>query len=230
MAKTAILVDGGFYRKRAMALWGPKSPKRRAEELNRYVFKHLDKKDGDVSRELYRVFYYDCPPVQKKVFHPKLQRTVDFSKEPMYAWANEFHDALKTKRKFALRMGRILDSGVYFQLSNDSVKKLMAGTIGVEELREGDFSITFKQKEVDMKLGLDVASLAYEGIVDQIVLVAGDGDFVPAAKVARRKGIDFILDPMGRSVSPSLMEHVDGIESFIKEDPYPSKDKKRKDH
>ena len=100
----------------------------------------------------------------------------------MYSWANEFHDALKTKRKFALRMGRILDSGAHFQLSNDCAKKLMSGTIKVEDLEERDFSITFKQKEVDMKLGLDVASLAYEGIADQIILIAGDGDFVPAVQ------------------------------------------------
>ena len=225
MTKTAVLVDGGFYRKRAIALWGNKSPQDRAEELNRYVFRHLDKKDGDCKRELYRVFYYDCPPVSKKVYHPKLGRTVDFGKEPLYSWANDFFDALKSKRKFALRMGRIQEIGVHYQLSPDKVKKLMRGDIRVEDIGEGDFAINFKQKEVDMKLGLDVASLAYEGIVDQIVLIAGDADFVPAAKVARRKGIDFILDPMGRSINSSLMEHVDGRESFIKKDPYPKKKK-----
>lgn len=57
-----------------------------------------------------------------------------------------------------------------------------------------------------MKLGIDVSSLAYEGIVDQIVLIAGDSDFVPAAKVARRKGIDFILGPMGNHVNSDLLE------------------------
>lgn len=41
MAKTAVLVDGGFYRKRAQKLWGKKSAKERAEELNRYVFRHI---------------------------------------------------------------------------------------------------------------------------------------------------------------------------------------------
>ena len=34
--KTAILVDGGFYRSRANALVGSKSPKERADELERY--------------------------------------------------------------------------------------------------------------------------------------------------------------------------------------------------
>lgn len=226
MAKTAVLVDGGFYRKRAMALWGNKPPKDRAEELNRYVFKHLDKMDGDSPRELYRIFYYDCPPVSKKVFHPKLNKTVDFGKDPMFSWANDFFDALKSKRKFALRMGRILDTGVRYELSEKKLKKLMKGDITVDDLEECDFTPSFKQKEVDMKLGLDVASLAYEGIVNQIILISGDGDFVPAAKVARRKGIDFILDPMGRSISPSLMEHIDGMETFIKKDPYTTKKKR----
>ena len=90
MSKTAVLVDGGFYRKRAIALWGNKTPKHRAEELNKCIFKHLGKKDEDCNRELYRIFYYDCPPVSKKVYHPKLGKTVDFGKDPMYSWANDF--------------------------------------------------------------------------------------------------------------------------------------------
>ena len=223
--KNGVLVDGGYYRKRAMSLWGEKSPEARAEELARYVFRHIDKRDGKSPRELYRVFYYDCPPVSKKVFHPMLGKTVDFSKEPMYGWANSFHDALRAKRKFALRMGRIATSDAHFQLDHGKVKKLMSGSISVEDLAESDFAISFRQKEVDMKIGVDVTSLAYEGIVSQIILVAGDSDFVPAAKIARRKGIDFILDPMGRNVSPELSEHIDGLETFVKSDPYPGKKK-----
>lgn len=38
---TAILVDGGFYRKRAKNLWGEKAPHERAKELERYCFRHL---------------------------------------------------------------------------------------------------------------------------------------------------------------------------------------------
>jgi hypothetical protein len=36
MIRTAILVDGGFYRKRALALWGPLSAEARAQELVSY--------------------------------------------------------------------------------------------------------------------------------------------------------------------------------------------------
>lgn len=219
MTKTAILVDGGFYRKRARAQWGQKDPASRADELVRYTFKHLNKKDGDSSRSLYRVFYYDCPPVAKKIYHPLRKRDVDLSKEPVFKWMNDFLDELRKKRKFALRLGRISDTSAFYQLDNDRVKKLVSGMITVEDLVDSDFSPSFRQKQVDMKLGIDVASLAYEGIVDQIILIAGDSDFVPAAKIARRKGIDFILDPMGRTISPDLSEHIDGLESLGKRDP-----------
>ena len=49
--------------------------------------------------------------------------------------------------------------------------------------------------------------------VNQIVLISGDADFVHAAKLARREGIDFILDPMWSTIRPDLYEHVDGLRS-----------------
>lgn len=62
-----------------------------------------------------------------------------------------------------------------------------------------------------MKIGVDIASLAYKKQVNQIILIAGDSDFVPAAKLARREGIDFVLDPMWSNIREDLFEHIDGI-------------------
>ncbi len=39
--KTAIMVDGGFYRKRAAYLWGKKTPDERMAELYKYCWDHL---------------------------------------------------------------------------------------------------------------------------------------------------------------------------------------------
>lgn len=61
---------------------------------------------------------------------------------------------------------------------------------------------------------MDITTLAMDRLVDVIVLVAGDADFVPAAKLARMKGIDFVLDPMWANTTNSLSEHVDGLRSF----------------
>jgi uncharacterized LabA/DUF88 family protein len=47
------------------------------------------------------------------------------------------------------------------------------------------------------------------------VLVTGDSDFVPAAKLARRGGVEFLLDPLWQKVSDELSEHVDGVASVF---------------
>jgi len=67
-----------------------------------------------------------------------------------------------------------------------------------------------------MRIGLDIASMAFKKQVNQIILVAGDSDFVPAAKLARREGIDFILDPMWATIRDDLHEHIDGLRSVWK--------------
>jgi uncharacterized LabA/DUF88 family protein len=147
MIRTAVLVDGGFYRKRAIAIWGQKTPEDRAFELVKYCALHLKENYEQEKHYLYRIFYYDCPPITKQVYHPLLKKSVDLGKSAIYQWAN-------------------------------------------------------------------IASLAYKKLVDQIVLIAGDSDFVPVAKLARREGIDFILDPLWSTISPSLFEHIDGLRSF----------------
>ena len=105
------------------------------------------------------------------------------------------------------------------KLEDKAVKKLCSGYIGVEDLRETDFHLDIQQKGVDLRIGLDIASIAYKRQVKQIVLIAGDSDFVPAAKHARREGIDFVLDPMWNPIKPSLHEHIDGLMSCVSKPP-----------
>lgn len=79
------------------------------------------------------------------------------------------------------------------------------------DLTEADVAYDVEQKGVDVRIGLDIATLAYKKRVDRIVLITGDADFVPAAKLARREGLDVVLDPLWATISPSLGEHVDGL-------------------
>ena len=95
-------------------------------------------------------------------------------------------------------------------------KELLKGLIDVNDLTEDDVQFDFIQKMVDMKIGLDIASITLKKQADQIILIAGDSDFVPAAKLARREGIDFILDPMWNPIKPHLFEHIDGLHSTFK--------------
>ena len=210
---TAILIDGGFYRKRANSIFGYKDPTTRAEELDNYVKRHLfERINGKVyQHQLYKVFYYDCPPSKKTVYNPITKNNNDLSKTNNYSWTIQFYEQLKMKRKYTLRLGELSDTGVGYYLSPEKTKLLLNGKIGLNELTEKDLSFSMSQKGVDMRIGIDIASLAYKKQVNQIVLIAGDSDFVPAAKLARREGIDFVLDPLGKNIRNSLFENIDGL-------------------
>lgn len=212
--KVAILVDGGFYRKRASFLFGDKNAKDRADELVKYCMRHIDRDDS-----LYRLFYYDCKPSEKTVYNPLTSKSVNLRKSVLYAWTNDFFKELTHKRKLALRMGELLESSAGYTLKPETLKKLCRKEITVDDLCEDDFRLEIQQKGVDMRIGLDIASLAQKRLVDKIILIAGDSDFVPAAKHARREGIDFVLDPMWHTIKDSLNEHIDGLESKVAKPP-----------
>lgn len=220
MSKTAILVDGAFYQKRANILFGAKGPKERADELISYCMRHIVH-----GSTLYRLFYYDCPPSEKTVYHPLTQKSIWLKKTPLYKWTTDFQEALTSKRKVAIRRGELLESAAGYVLTPEATKKLCRGDIQVSDLAESDFYLDIQQKGVDTRICLDIASLAYKHQVDQIVLISGDSDFVPAAKHARREGIDFILDPMWHTIKSSLNEHIDGLSSRVSKPPRNETDK-----
>ena len=206
---TAILIDGGFYRKRARNLWGDLTPKERAKELYHYCMAHLS--DSYENRYLYRIFYYDCPPISKNIYNPITKKTIKLKDNAEYAWMTEFLSELRHQRKLALRLGNINDNQLAYHLNADATKKLLAGTLEIEGITLRDMELNVEQKGVDMRIGVDISSLSFKRQVNQIILISGDSDFVPAAKQARREGIDFILDPMRAVIKSDLYEHIDGI-------------------
>lgn len=210
--KTAILVDGGYYRKRAADLWGRKNPKDRADELFTYCLLHIS--EPDEPRDLYRIFYYDCPGLTRQITHPLTGNVTDYSTGAGTLWTKQFFETLASKRKVAIRRGELAENQAEFVLKTPVLNALLRGNRTVQDLTERDFRLDVKQKGVDMRIGLDATSIAMGKLADQIVLITGDSDFLPVAKIARRNGIDFILDPMKQMPKANLQEHVDGIETF----------------
>ena len=115
------------------------------------------------------------------------------------------------QRKVALRLGRLSEENANYIIPAHIAKKICDKSLKFDDLIEEHFALNIKQKGVDMKIGIDIASLAYKRQVERIVLIAGDSDFVPASKLARREGIDFVLDPMWNNINPDLFEHIDGL-------------------
>lgn len=182
-----------------------------AKDLFRWALLHLEDKDLG-RRQLYRISFYDCPPLEKRGHNPLTGRAIDFSKTAEATFRRALHRELTSFRKVALRMGKLASNGTW-AVRPERMKDLLCGKLAVSQLSEKDVIYDVRQKGVDMRIGLDIASLAYKRQVDQIVLFTGDSDFVPAAKLARREGIDFILDPMWEPVPADLNEHIDGLRS-----------------
>ncbi len=192
---TAILIDGGFFHQKYRLSFGNQTPQEVANFLNHYCYRHLNErvKDDDGKsfhfekvRDLYRIFYYDCEPLDKTVFHP-LRGNVNLKDSNTYTWMHDFLSELKKTRKFALRLGELSMNKTGYVLKDKSQKDLISGKRTVNSLTDRDFMLNIEQKGVDMRIGLDIASLAYKKQVDTIVLIVGDSDFVPAAKLARRE-------------------------------------------
>ncbi len=178
-------------------------------------------RDNDV---LYRIFYYDCEPLDKRMHNPLTHRSINYAKTDEYKFRCELLNALKVKRKVALRVGTLKTNNNWI-INQSATERLLKKEITVDDLTENDVSPEIRQKGIDMKIGVDIASLSLKRFVDKIVLFSGDSDFVPAAKLARREGIDFILNPMKANVEPQLNEHIDGMETYA-----PSKKKPTAKH
>lgn len=213
--KTAILVDGGFFIKRYKSLKKQRvyRPATVAKDMWDMCINHLNQPDG-ISHDLYRIFYYDCPPFEKKLHNPITKKSLDFSKTKEHRFKVCFLEELRKKRKVALRLGK-LESQRHWLLRPQKTKELIQGKIQVSDLNEKDVFYDLRQKQVDIKIGLDIASMSLKKQVQQIVLISADSDFIPAAKLARREGIDFILDPMQNPIKPSLFEHIDGLQTRV---------------
>lgn len=214
--KTAILIDGAYFIKRYRKLDPSNSldAKRMADNAFRWALLHLrEKRNGEKHNdELYRIFFYDCPPLEKKMHNPITHKAIDFAKTPEAVFRHQLHNELRKKRKLALRLGRVAPD-VVWGFKPEVTQQLLKGTKQISELVENDVIPNFRQKGVDMRIGLDITSIALKKQVDKIVLISGDSDFVPAAKFARREGIDFILDPMWQKIPDDLFEHIDGLRS-----------------
>ena len=156
------------------------------------------------------MFFLRCLALRKKAHLPVSNRAIDYSRSKQAQFRNELLELLRDEPNLALRMGEVIRPGdASWILKGDAQRRLLRGDIAVSDLTDNDFIANLRQKGVDMRIGLDIASLTLKRLVSTIVLVSGDSDFVPAARLARREGATVILDPLQQNVADDLWEHVD---------------------
>jgi uncharacterized LabA/DUF88 family protein len=195
VTKVSVLIDGGFFSRKFYEL-NKKSPSPGdvISEVNKAMSLVKAKTNGDTSDILFRIFYYDCKPFGEKVKDHTGKNEIDFSTSPIYKAKNNFLKSLCKEDKVAIRIG---------ELSFDGWK--------TDQHNPNKWKPDFKQKGVDMKVGLDMALMATKKIVDKIVLIAGDSDFISPIKFVRKEGIQVYLYKMNHHVKGALIDHCDFI-------------------
>jgi uncharacterized LabA/DUF88 family protein len=195
LSKVAILIDGGFFitRFRSINKQDPKIGD--IEPFIQATLNQVQKLTGpNITDTLYRTYFYHCPPYGGQHTDPNGKIT-DFSKSAVFRASSGFLKDLKTHPQLALRL---------CELSFDGWK--------VDPKNTSNYLPDFKQKSVDMKIGLDIAWMASKRLVDKLVIVTGDSDFIAPMKLARKEGILVYLHVMNqRRIKPALIEHADFV-------------------
>ncbi|GAB4277028.1 MAG: NYN domain-containing protein [Coriobacteriia bacterium] len=198
--KVAVLLDGGFVIKRLRHFLDGEYPE--ASQVLEFAQRCV--RDDE---ELFRIYYYDCPPFDGVSVNPVSGEEVDFSKTSIFEKLQRLQRELAVSEYVAFRKGVLILNG--WRLNRYRAKQLAKNN---RALQADDFEPDLEQKRVDMKIGLDVAWMAIKGIVDSVILVAGDTDIVPAMDFARQQGMRVILVPMENPyLSESMLEHSDEV-------------------
>lgn len=163
--------------------------------------------------EIYRIFYYDAPPLER-IGKTPLGTEVDFSASSTAEKMKQRFEPLRTTPYIGLRLGRTAWHNDW-ALATGALSDLLKGTKSLAKLCDADFIPNIKQKAVDMKIGLDIATIAFKKLASRIVIIGGDSDFAPATKLARTEGLHVTHDTVGAKPSAELTKHVDWLSSSL---------------
>jgi uncharacterized LabA/DUF88 family protein len=194
----AMLLDGGFIRYK---LSTPKTPVD-AAGISSFTAK-VSALGCLQGMRLHRIYFYDSKPLQTAENKPLGGGKIDFGATGAAARNQSLHSLLMKEPFFALRFGELYLEG--WRLRKKVLRKPGPSvSIGADDLEPN-----IRQKGVDMRIGLDIASLTLKKHAQVIVLVTADSDFVPAMKFARREGAQLVLVTLGHGVREGLREHAD---------------------
>jgi uncharacterized LabA/DUF88 family protein len=198
--KTAVLIDAGFVRAMLPKKLSIAEVTRVMESLSLAC---VSPHEGE---ELHRILYYDCPPYDGlggHSPHPLDPTRTPTSTAYRHFW-NSVHSILRSKPYFCVRLGEVSFEG--WGLTSRATSELLAHR---RPPVADDFSPVLRQKGIDLQIGLDVALMAKDRLIDRIVVVSADADIAPAMKLARNEGVQVVLAALGHKTKVSLREHAD---------------------
>jgi uncharacterized LabA/DUF88 family protein len=206
MKNVAVLIDGEWFRI-AISDHLKKSLKRgvTADVMYKNALLSVDLKE----EEILKILYYDCEPHTGNAVNPVSKKTVPCTAEAKLNARQRFFSELGQKPLIALRRGVLRKRN--WTLTKAYQKKLLHSGQAVPPT-ENDVILGLTQKGVDMRIGIDVATLAIKRQVDRIILISGDLDMIPAMKLARREGVQVgVVRVGGKPLRVELIEDADFV-------------------
>lgn len=194
----AILLDAGFLRYKLGSARNPAD----AAKITAFAaaVSELPCLSG---MRLHRIYFYDAKPLEGVSPLPLSGGLIDFGRSAAASRNKRLHAELAREPFFALRYGELFHGGWRLK------KRVLLAPDARVEIESGDFEPDIRQKGVDMRIGLDIASLTLKHQVQVVVLVTADSDFIPAMKFARREGAQLFLITLGHGVKDAMREHSD---------------------
>lgn len=200
MLAYSIMLDGGFIKRKLGSAQQPAT----ADDIVKFT-DALRQHERLSAYRLHRIYYYDAAPLSETVEKPFSKEKVNFGASTAYQANAKLHANLAREDYYANRLGELSFNGWASKKDLRSVKD------GEFTLRPDNIKPLISQKGVDMRIGLDMASLTLKKLSSIIVLVTGDSDFVPAMKFARREGAQLFLVTLGHNVREPMHFHADVV-------------------
>lgn len=196
----AVLLDAGFLK---YQLGRPGHPIE-AADIEQFI-ERLKGRPELSGMRLHRIYFYDSKPLEGGAENPLDGAAIDFGSSDTASRNRSLHAHVARLPFFSMRYGELSMEG--WGLKKRFLAK-HAGE-GIVSVGAADLRPVVKQKGVDMRIGLDIASLTLKKHVSMIVLATGDSDFVPAMKFARREGAQIMLIVQRKGIKEPLREHAD---------------------
>lgn len=200
MSKFAILIDGGFVRTKLGSKLNPMD----CADLETFL-ENLRKHAALEKSTLHRIYFYDASPLTTAIKNPLDGTVTNLGASQIAIKSAVLHQAVGRLPFMALRMGELAFRGWVLQ------KKILKTPSATKTITATSIRPDVHQKGVDMRIGLDIASLTLKNQAQIIVLITGDSDFVPAMKFARKEGAQLFLVPIGHAIKDTMREHADLI-------------------
>lgn len=136
-----------------------------------------------------------------KIFKDPLQE-YKIARKIFYAAKLHFHPETKEKSEKLIKTQRKLKN----TLLKQKFEFLIAGNVRSQKITiNGKTKMIFREKGVDVKIAVDLVSMAADKLIKTVILCSSDSDLQPAVSEVRKRGVKVVYLGFGFQPNKGLM-------------------------